>query len=531
MDMIIGPTGSPIDEAGRPIAVTPQMVQEIRHADRQERRKRARWMKKHEHEQLYGKTVRVLDNRGQPGVEYHPPQEASGVRAAAARPWDTSHLMVEPSKLSRETRLLCAGFGPPAQGTEPHLLACRVDWLTCAFKVELRPKLLQELEERLDVDGQERVAVVIADLSFELKRMRTGKRMLARNADVAIVLDPDGPDGWNVQIDFTGGYLMRSTVDRAVQLARELVASLGPNHGERVRRLDLCADIGRWDIGEIKGENFVKPSRARLERATLAQVEKPMENPLMRQYRRGGIVTGFTVCPGNILSAVIYNKREELGLHPEKRDAEEERWKEGGWDGESPVTRVEFRLRSEALHELNSRDGLDAFRLHLDELWHYCCNDWLRIVLPQPGARLGRCPIDPTWRAVRGVQFHHEPIPMPRFRLRGGASAAQTFGAVLSTLARDGLSPPLRDAINEETGEVLTEPQQVAQLDDDGARELVRERVAGLFRVAGKVIADDILARRGVRPAALFVLYREAAARARFSSTELTPVERLLRAA
>ena len=135
----------PVDEQGRPVAITPIGAMVARDARRQERRQRARHLR---------------------GVEYHPPQETRGTRAAAARPWDLSRFIIPEGRLSREARLLCAGSGPPAQGTEPQLLACRVDWLTVAFKVEFWPKFMADLAARLDVDEQERVAVTIGELTM-----------------------------------------------------------------------------------------------------------------------------------------------------------------------------------------------------------------------------------------------------------------------------------------------------------------------------------------------------------------------------
>ncbi len=490
--------------------------------------------------------------RAATGVEYHPPQEAKKTRASAwapirySGPYDEhgnpineqghritlqcpTPIPFNPSRgapISREERLLWAWQGTPAQDTSPKAVAYRVDWLTVAFKVDLDAKFMSDLTGQLDEDDQARVAATLGAHKFELKRMRSGTRVLCRNADVAIVLDPEGPEGWTVQMDFPGGTMMRTSVDMAVDLARELAVTLGRVKGERVRRLDLCADIANFPIDEISPGQWVKPSRARLQRTSLADVEKPLEQPALLQHRRGkgAAITGYTVCPGNPISCVIYNKREELLAHPEKRAAEEERWTAGGWDGESSVTRVEFRLRSEVLHQLNARDGLDVFRMRLDALWQYCASDWLRLIIPRSAQRLSRCELDPVWKVVRHVRFAHKAFAATRYRIRGGATGAQAFGATLSHLAREARAPELREELTED-GEVLDEAAQVAALDDRAAQDVVLERVRGLFARAGEVIAEDLLVRFGPRRAALFVLHRESAARARFSTTGVEAVE------
>jgi hypothetical protein len=120
-------------------------------------------------------------------------------------------------------------------------LTSRVDWLTAAFKVELDTAELSALENRLV--EQERAAVEIGGVSFELRRMRSGKRLLARNGDLAIVIDPEGPEGWTVQLDAPGSYMMRADVDAVVGEMRGLARALGGIKGERLRRLDMCADV------------------------------------------------------------------------------------------------------------------------------------------------------------------------------------------------------------------------------------------------------------------------------------------------
>lgn len=468
------------------------------------------------------------------GVEYHPPQGATGMAADARGP---GLKRTEPSKVKAiqaavhalrtpEERATLPEFDaaayalmtsrrPPSHGA-PAALSSRVDWFTSAFKVDLCDGVLEQLLRRLD--NQERAAVQIGGMPFELRRMQTGKKLLARNADVGVVIDAEGPDGWTVQVDFPGATMMRTGLDEAVALARNIARGLGKVKGERVRRLDLCADISHWYIGDIDAEGWVKPSRARLERASVRDLEKSWEHPEMRQYRRGANITGYTICPGNELTCVVYDKREELTIRVDKREAEEETWKANGWDGNSAVTRVEFRLRSEVLHELGVRDGLDAFRRHLDALWAYCTRVWVRLVVRSSAERLSRCDVDHAWTAVRDVKFKHQADPAARCRVRGGASAAHAFGSVLSFQGREKALPCPHEVVDDTTGEVLDEDGIVARLDEDGARKLVHGRVAGLFTAAASRIAEEIIERFGAIQGAAFVLFREGATRARFSS-------------
>lgn len=457
-------------------------------------------------------------------MEYHPPHEAKSVRAVGAAPVFaaspgalglaanvTAPPPVHDAALS-ETRAPSGGF---------LVVGTRIDWLTVAFKTVLSMSILADLYTA--VEAQQRTAFTFAGCEWELRKMRSGQRLLMRNADAAVVLDPQGPEGWTVQVEFPGAVMMRTSADRAVEIARSVAAMLGRVNGERVRRLDLCADIAGLDVAEIAPDAFVKPARARLERANLAALEKSFEHPELKvRYKADAKITGFTVCPGNALSAVVYDKPEELRQHerPDKAALEEKTWRANGWDGEAPVTRVEFRLRSEVLHELGARDGLDAFRSKLDALWGYCARLWLRLVVPGTAERPSRCALDPAWATVRRVQFSHKMPPGDRVRVRGGASAAQAFGASLSHVAAVDKQPAPFESVDETTGEVRTAPEALAVLDDAAVVDLLTTRVAGIFAATARAVALDFVERLGLRAAAEFVLVREGAARARFSSAD-----------
>lgn len=469
----------------------------------------------------------VQGSTGFGGVEYHPPHEANRTRAVGA----AARIEASPGAYGHAANVTTP---PPSQDAARHaspgtravagafrVVGTRIDWLTVAFKTVLSMPILGELYDA--VEAQQRTAFTFAGCEWELRKMRSGQRLLLRNADAAVVLDPQGPEGWTVQVEFPGAVMMRTDVDRAVEIARSVAAMLGTVNGERVRRLDLCADVAGLDVSGIAPSAFVKPSRARLERANVSALEKSFEHPDLRvRYKANAQVTGFTVCPGNALSAVVYDKPGELRQHerPDKAVMEERTWRANGWDGEAPVTRVEFRLRSEVLHELGARDGLDAFRGKLDALWGYCARLWLRLVVPGTAERPSRCALDPAWATVRLVQFVHATPPGERVRIRGGASAAQAFGASLSHVAATDKQPPRYESLDETTGELRTVVETLAVMEDAQVADLVTARVSGIFEATARAVALDFVERLGLRGAAEFVLVREGAARARFSSAD-----------
>lgn len=442
---------------------------------------------------------------GQQGVEYHPPTESTGERAAGAEPVASGGVTVSAAPAP-------AGASATPTSEATYVLGRRVDWLTTAFRVALSEGILRALSRALDAaDEAGRTAVDLAGGRWELRHMRSGKRLLLRNADIAVVIDPQGPEGWTVQVEHPGATMMRTELDRAVQQAEAIAASLGDVQGSRVRRLDLAADIGGWSVGDIDDRAWVKSSRAKLERARGVEVDKS-DSPVQRRFRRGERVTGYSICPGNALMAVVYDKREELTLRPEKTAAEESRWREQGWDGAAPVTRVEFRFRSLVLHELGCRDGLVAFRKKLDALWGYATRWWIRLVELGAATRLSRCPVTPEWRTVQAVRFEHWATPAVRKKMRQGASPAQVFGAALSAVAGAGL---LLAPVISRCEEI---PSIVSRMSEAERETTVRAMVGGIVAEAGGLVVVDLLERLGTERAARWVLQRQEAARGRFSS-------------
>lgn len=449
----------------------------------------------HDGREEYGTTVQ--------GVEYHPPQEATRSRDGEGAP---------STLWPRHTARPANRDGVQ----ETMVVGKRVDWFTAAFKVDLDPSMIHRMHEEAAKWG--RVAVDVGALTFEAKRMQTGNRLLLRNDDVALVIDPEGPERWTLQVDFSGSVMARRTVDEAVHIARTVAAAFGAVQGERVRRVDLCVDVGGFDVGSLCAENWIKPGRARLEQAEMADVEKPCGLPELRQYHRGQRLTGFTICPGNSLSAVVYDKREELSSQrPEKRDFEEGQWKANGWDGQMPVGRVEFRFRTDALHEMGCRDGLDAFRKKLDAMWQYAARIWVRCVLPFTASRLSRCTLHPAWSTVQKVKFVHAAMPVSRYRLRAGVSVGHALGAVLSLVGSSGRLAKRVEMVGD-VGEVLQGYDAAALLGQQKAEALVFSRLKSAFARAADEIARELVEGLGPDKAAGFVLEREDATRARFDS-------------
>ena len=95
--------------------------------------------------------------------------------------------------------------------------------------------------------------------------------------------------------------------------------------------------------------------------------------------RRGRRVKAFYFSKTAPHSCCIYDKAREVKVH--HKEWFYEVWKKNGWDGESPVVRIEFRYERECLHEMGIEDPYQLID-ELDNIWAYSSQKWLRHTVP-----------------------------------------------------------------------------------------------------------------------------------------------------
>ena len=111
----------------------------------------------------------------------------------------------------------------------------------------------------------------------------------------------------------------------------------------------LCADITGWDdITDLDYRRlFVSRSRKRTDHTEASGLPDGFKAD---DFSFGLVRTGLTFSARGSLSCVIYDKTREIKRSDKAWFAD--LWKANGWDGESPVWRVECRFKRDALHEL-----------------------------------------------------------------------------------------------------------------------------------------------------------------------------------
>ncbi len=359
--------------------------------------------------------------------------------------------------------------------------------------------------------------------------------------------------GWTVEIVWYAQTLADWGLELVLRESAAIAALIGDVREQRLRRIDLCADVEGWEIAGSDVKRLAKRPRAKWA-VDDAGPEEPTDEPA-NVHGRGELsrrrVTGISVGRGGALMARIYDKRAELERNERRREAEESRWKAAGWDGLEPVTRVEFQIRGVALAEMGLRDPdavvepvsrleeyfdargrkrrrkvvtgyrvvtadedgreVQATLVHrLDAIWSTCLG-WVRLVVPRKSKKgapvaASRLADDPRWAILRAVQFSstRQAAPIHRHRPRSAASAAQALGVSLSQAGRDGRLRKLSE-------------DRFAYPDDERGESMLRARILALkVDEAARVV--EWLLERGEGPAGALehLAVRSNAARARF---------------
>lgn len=396
---------------------------------------------------------------------------------------------------------------------ELRIVESRVDALTMAYRVAFDEEVTAHLKEQREVTKQHGIAPVRVRWLWGDLRFSRSHTWNVGNAFYRAHIDPKAtggielPDGsrepgWTVVLTFAAQALAEMTdVGEAVRIGKAFACSLGALHEQRVRRFDLAADVAGWAIDLDDANHVLKHPHAGMKQHGLDGEELSV-SPDVHVRRR---ISGITICPGGDLLSRWYDKPQELSKVPEKMALESERWRRRGWDGVSPVARVEFQIRGEAVKEFGCRDPeawidpvlrrapFDASfgeyqRIPLEEvidpIWQKCIR-WVRLI-KHDASRPSRCSNDPRWDILKSVRFRRDASMALRKRYRGGASVEQSLGCALSLL---GARSMLQD-------------QPLYSFGPDGEIEAsVRSYVESIYREAGAITVDHLVEKWGASKA------------------------------
>jgi len=185
-----------------------------------------------------------------------------------------------------------------------------------------------------------------------------------------------------VRVTLRSEYLWHFTWQGAYQHVRCWVETWAVVLGEKVSRVDLNVDLNS-DLPEVNitGGEVVTYARSKRE--------------YYERHFKGLEETGYTFGKGNLVCR-IYNKLAEIE-HSQKSWFKD-MWRKNGWNGTSPVTRVEFQARRQFLRTMDI-DTVADLEAQLADLWRYY-RDWVSLRYKTRDSNRRRWPVQFFWKMV-----------------------------------------------------------------------------------------------------------------------------------
>jgi hypothetical protein len=356
-------------------------------------------------------------------------------------------------------------------------------------------------------------------MAFAIKRSRRRDAIAFENADVRGAFDDRAPAGWKLELTFRATYLATHSLEKSIDLATSIASGFGNVAASRLRRFDLAVDVVGFPLSHNDNRSFVT-RRANVSSFAAEAKDFDDEGSTVVMHRNAAMkVTGFSIAKGNPLMARIYDKTEELTVmgSEEKQQIESVIWRSNGWNGVDQVTRVEFQHRGEYLDEIRLRD-IDKLTCALDAVWQRDVQ-WLRLVDLTTATRRQRCKLDPRWQAVSNVVFRHAASPIPRHRIRGGATPEHVLGATRSRLAASGQLRPIQLGTAKD-GRALDEYAFAYQMSDGEARAWLRSQIDSTCASAARDIEQSLRTSADPRETVACFIAKHNSTVARFSSSD-----------
>lgn len=193
-----------------------------------------------------------------------------------------------------------------------------------------------------------------------------------------------------------------------VQIQSEILTKCGPesaiskigsivseiasiSEGPRISRIDICVDFSTgFDMESISRHQWVTRAKR------------------IWQHVEDNQFTGWTIGLRGTVACRLYDKTAEIQVSD--KDYMREFWLECGWDGATPVWRLEFEVKREAIRQFDL-DSWDIGPLCAG-LWSHLTHSWLRLAVPsETDATRSRWETHPMWRRLSTVDFGVHDVP------------------------------------------------------------------------------------------------------------------------
>jgi len=189
-----------------------------------------------------------------------------------------------------------------------------------------------------------------------------------------------------LRVTWRSHYLWRYSWQAAFVHVEKWIREWALGNSHTVSRADLCIDVG-MDLPRVNLRAGECVSYARSKREFFVE-----------HHLRGLEETGFRFGQGDLLCRV-YDKVAETAVSDKAWF--HDMWRKKGWDGEGPVTRVEFQARRDHLKSQQIETVQDLER-QLADLWRYFAQDWISLRDEADGdSNRRRWPVKEFWKVVQ----------------------------------------------------------------------------------------------------------------------------------
>ncbi len=196
----------------------------------------------------------------------------------------------------------------------------------------------------------------------------------------------------------------------------------------QVSEVHVCVDLAGWELYRDEMPAFITRSRSKGLRLGSAAADEELDDSLetagpfiapseVRLQFAGRRLATLDFSKGASHACCIYDKTAEIAVS--RKDWMQEVWTSNGWNGESCVTRVEFRYKRECLREMRVEEAY-AFLGQIPSLWAYSSKQWLRHTIPNGDPNRARWPFSPVWQLLQRASFFCDGTPAVRERRRAG---------------------------------------------------------------------------------------------------------------
>jgi len=186
-----------------------------------------------------------------------------------------------------------------------------------------------------------------------------------------------------IHVTWRSAYLWSNGWRAAFIRVRDWVYGWAAVSCEKVSRADLCVDL-KSDLPEVNIRGGEVVTRA-----------QNMTEFYMERHFKGLDETGYSFGRGD-LKCRVYDKVAEIE-HSNKTWFHA-LWRKQGWNGQSPVTRVEFQARRGFLKSMQI-DTVQDLEMQLGDLWKYF-SGWVSLRYKTNDSNRRRWPVQFFWQIV-----------------------------------------------------------------------------------------------------------------------------------